>query len=309
VTGPRPQAGEAVTTAFIALGSNLGDRLAHLEAALGELGRDPGTRIHAVSHAYESEPWGVADQPAFANAVASVDFRGEADALLGVLKDIEEHMGRQPAQRYGPRVIDLDILLFGDEEWVSDELTIPHPRMLERDFVVTPLLEIAPDTALPDGSAVTRARVRHGRVTADLGSVPGYERVASMPLGDPAAWEDGAPMPDASSEPLPSYLAEEYRSHPTGPDEGASFEVGEWVAVGPGRVETAGNDASDFDLLMYESFLVEAGIPVRFYPHRPNESTVVWPEIGGVSVRLMVPRGRADEARRMIRELRARDGG
>jgi 2-amino-4-hydroxy-6-hydroxymethyldihydropteridine diphosphokinase len=296
-----------VTVAFIALGSNLGDRLLQLQRALDELARDPGTRILSVSHAYESQPWGVADQPAFANAVTSIDFRGEADVLLSVLKDIEERMGREPSRRFGPRIIDLDILLFGDEEWVSRDLTIPHPRMLERDFVVTPLLEIAPAAALPDGSAVTCEGARHGRVIADLGPIPGWDLAPFAADAGPAEWQPAGPTAAAVSEPAPDYLVDEYRPRPAAAKEdGAPFEVGDWVAVGPGRVEMSGNDPSDFDLFMYESFLLQAGIPVRFYPHRPNEATVVWPEIGGVSVRLMVPRGRVEEARRMVNELGTR---
>jgi 2-amino-4-hydroxy-6-hydroxymethyldihydropteridine diphosphokinase len=153
-----------VTEVYIGLGSNLGDRTGSIAAALRELATVPGVHVLAVSHAYESEPWGVTDQPRFANAVARLDVRGEADAFLAVLKDIEERLGRVSGERFGPRVIDLDVLLF----------VVPHPRMLGRDFVVTPLLEIAPDVALPDGTPVTRLHATAGPVVGDLGPVPGF---------------------------------------------------------------------------------------------------------------------------------------
>jgi 2-amino-4-hydroxy-6-hydroxymethyldihydropteridine diphosphokinase len=163
-----------VTGVFIGLGSNLGDRVGAISDALRELAATPGVHVLGVSHAYESEPWGVTDQPRFANAAARLDVRGEADAFLVVLKGIEQRLGRVPGERFGPRAIDLDLLLFGDEEWDSPELVLPHPRMLERDFVVTPLLEIAPQATLPDGTPVTRLHATAGPVTGDLGPVPGF---------------------------------------------------------------------------------------------------------------------------------------
>lgn len=165
-----------MTEAYLALGSNLGDRLGTMAAALREIAATPGLHVLDVSRAFESEPWGIEDQPPFANAVARLEVRGGALALLGVLKDIEGRLGRVPGTRFGPRAIDLDILTFGEEEWDSPALTIPHPRMLERDFVVTPLLQIAPGAALPDGTPVDRARAPLGRVTGELGPVPGFDR-------------------------------------------------------------------------------------------------------------------------------------
>jgi 2-amino-4-hydroxy-6-hydroxymethyldihydropteridine diphosphokinase len=163
-----------VTQAFIGLGSNLGDRVGSIAAALRELLSTPGVHVLDVSEIVESEPWGVEDQPLFANAVARLDVRGEADVFLRTLKDIEERLGRGEGERYGPRPIDLDILLFGDEEWDSPDLTIPHPRLLERDFAVTPLLSIAPGATLPDGTAVTREHAVAGRIVGGLGAVPGF---------------------------------------------------------------------------------------------------------------------------------------
>lgn len=164
----------AVTEAFVGLGSNLGDRAGTIAAALRALAAIPGVHVLGVSRLYESEPWGVTDQPRFANAVARLDVRGEADAFLAALKDVEVGLGRMPGERFGPRVIDLDLLLFGEEEWDSFELILPHPRMLERDFVVTPLLEIAPHVTLPDGTPVMRLDATEGRIVGDLGPVPGF---------------------------------------------------------------------------------------------------------------------------------------
>jgi 2-amino-4-hydroxy-6-hydroxymethyldihydropteridine diphosphokinase len=160
-----------VTRAFVGLGSNLGDRLAQLGAAVAALDATPGIRVVAVSRAYESEPWGVADQPAFANAVAALDVELAPRELLAVCKRIEAELGRVAGVRFGPRALDIDVLLFGEEAIDSPELTVPHPRLLERDFVVTPLLEIAPDVRLPDGTAPSREGATAGRVTSVLGDV------------------------------------------------------------------------------------------------------------------------------------------
>ncbi len=162
------------TEAYVGVGSNLGDRIGTVTAALEAIEDLPGVYVLDVSHVYESEPWGVTDQPRFANAVARLDVRGEADAIVAALKEIEERLGRVPAEPNGPRAIDLDLLLFGDEEWDSETLTLPHPRLLERDFVVTPLLEVSPDIALPDGTPVVRDLANAGRVVADLGPMPGF---------------------------------------------------------------------------------------------------------------------------------------
>jgi 2-amino-4-hydroxy-6-hydroxymethyldihydropteridine diphosphokinase len=162
-----------VTRAYIGLGSNLGDRLANLSAALTSLAGTCGVRVAGVSSAYESEPWGGVEQPAYANAVAALDVEIEAAALLTVCKRIESELGRTGGVTYGPRPIDLDILLFGDERIETPDLCVPHPRMLERDFVVTPLLEIAAGIVLPDGTTPRRDSAVEGRIMRRLGPVPG----------------------------------------------------------------------------------------------------------------------------------------
>jgi 2-amino-4-hydroxy-6-hydroxymethyldihydropteridine diphosphokinase len=157
-----------MTRAYIGMGANLGDRVVALVAALDELDRVAGVRVVAVSSIYESEPWGMADQPAYANAVAEIETGLDADGLLAACKRIESEAGRVPSDRNAPRPLDLDILLFGDETRSTPQLTIPHPRMTERDFVVTPLLEVAPGVTLPDGSPILRASATLGRVTGVL---------------------------------------------------------------------------------------------------------------------------------------------
>jgi 2-amino-4-hydroxy-6-hydroxymethyldihydropteridine diphosphokinase len=161
-----------VTRAYVALGSNLGDRLATLDAALRALDALPGVRVVASSSVYETEPWGGVEQPPYANAVVALDFEGNALSLLRSCKLIERALGRETGVRFGPRTLDLDLLLFGDEALDTPELTIPHPRMLEREFVVTPLLEIAPRAALPDGRPVTAERAIEGRIKRAMGRLP-----------------------------------------------------------------------------------------------------------------------------------------
>jgi len=130
-----------VTIAYLGLGSNLGTRARNLSAARRRL-RQTGVRILRQSHVIESEPWGVPDQPRFLNQVIEVDWAGTPRRLLRAAKAVEREGGRQRTRRWGPRVIDVDILLFGDERVDEPGLQIPHPRLMERDFVLTPLREL-----------------------------------------------------------------------------------------------------------------------------------------------------------------------
>lgn len=161
---------------FIGLGGNLGDRCATLAHALDRITELPGTRLLAVSGAVESEPWGGVEQPPFANAVARLETALSAPALLAELKRIERALGRTSGVRYGPRPVDLDILLFGDEVWHTDQLTVPHPRLAERQFALLPLLEIAPGASGPGGAPFDPAAATEGRIIARLGTLPGYEQ-------------------------------------------------------------------------------------------------------------------------------------
>ena len=124
----------------IALGSNLGDRLGNLRAAVAGL-EEAMSPITAKSSVWETAPV-PADQPPFFNAVVTMETWRSPQSLLKVLKQIEHDLGRRPERRWGPRPIDLDILFYGDERVETDDLQIPHPRILEREFVLGPLAEV-----------------------------------------------------------------------------------------------------------------------------------------------------------------------
>jgi 2-amino-4-hydroxy-6-hydroxymethyldihydropteridine diphosphokinase len=132
---------------FLGLGSNLGDRDAFLRAALAGLAS--AYQIERVSSVYETAPQLVLDQPFYHNLVCAGRTRLSPRELLHFLKALEQGLGRTPSYRYGPREIDLDLLLYGDQVITTPELTIPHPRMAERAFVLVPLAELAPDLRHP----------------------------------------------------------------------------------------------------------------------------------------------------------------
>lgn len=162
MSAPSPRA----VAAYIGLGSNLGDREAAIGEALGRLAA-LGT-VRDVSSLYETPPWGYEHQPAFLNAVCRLDTFLPALELLRGLKEVERAMGRQPTFRYGPRLIDLDLLLYGDAVLRTPELEVPHPGLPERPFVLVPLAELAPGLVHPT----------LGRSMAELArGVPGRERV------------------------------------------------------------------------------------------------------------------------------------
>ena len=132
---------------YLALGSNLGDRLANLSRALQAL--SPYAAVQRVSPVVETDPWGVLDQPDFLNQVAEAETDLPPLELLAGLKEIERTLGRQPGVRYGPRLIDLDILLYGNVYAELPGLSLPHPRMAERAFVLVPLAALAPHALHP----------------------------------------------------------------------------------------------------------------------------------------------------------------
>jgi 2-amino-4-hydroxy-6-hydroxymethyldihydropteridine diphosphokinase len=137
-------------TAYIALGSNLGDRRAYLDQALEALRRQPGIAVTRVSSIYETEPvGGPPGQGPYLNAVAEVDTGRTADELLRALLDVEAGLGRVRLERDGPRTLDLDLLLYGDLVRADSHLTVPHPRLHERLFVLRPLAEVAPGVVHP----------------------------------------------------------------------------------------------------------------------------------------------------------------
>jgi len=136
--------------AFIALGGNVGDVRATFEQAISMLCRDQSVRLTARSSDYRTPPWGVTDQPPFINAVIGIATDLEPHALLLRMQDCEHALGRDRTKErhWGPRTIDLDLLLYDDRIINDETLTLPHPRMLERAFVLVPFAEIAPDRVI-----------------------------------------------------------------------------------------------------------------------------------------------------------------
>jgi 2-amino-4-hydroxy-6-hydroxymethyldihydropteridine diphosphokinase len=143
---------------YLGLGSNLGDREQHLREGLAGLAGH-GVRVEAVSSAYETEPVGeILDQPDFLNAAARIATGLGPEELLDVCKAIEVEAGRMfGAPRHGPRPLDVDVLLLGEVELADERLTIPHPELTSRRFVLVPLLELDPELALPDGTSLASA--------------------------------------------------------------------------------------------------------------------------------------------------------
>jgi 2-amino-4-hydroxy-6-hydroxymethyldihydropteridine diphosphokinase len=147
-----------VRTGYLGLGSNVGDRAGHLRAAISMLG-ERGVEVGAVSSAYETEPVGeVLDQPDFLNAAVRIRAELGPEELLDVCKAIEMERGRAlDAPRHTPRPLDLDLLLLGDLELSTARLTLPHPEVTSRRFVLVPLLELDPALTLPDGTRLSEA--------------------------------------------------------------------------------------------------------------------------------------------------------
>lgn len=142
-------------TVYIGLGSNLAEPREQLKQALLSLARLPHSDLTHVSRFYGSSPvGGPAGQPDYTNACACLETRLSPETLLDQLQAIERQHGRVRTVRWGPRTLDLDILLFGEYELRTERLIIPHPRLTERAFVLVPLLEIAPELSLPDGTAL-----------------------------------------------------------------------------------------------------------------------------------------------------------
>lgn len=148
---------------YLGLGSNLGDRAANLSEALRRLGALPATHVLQLSPVYETEPVGPIPQGWFLNAVVAVETALRPLELLRAAKEIERDMGREPGPRWGPRLIDIDILLYGSEQLAGDELTLPHPELWNRRFALVPLREL-----LSSGPLATRV----DRRLAELGDNP-----------------------------------------------------------------------------------------------------------------------------------------
>jgi 2-amino-4-hydroxy-6-hydroxymethyldihydropteridine diphosphokinase len=162
-------------TCYLGLGSNVGDREGHLRAALRLL-REHGVEVEATSSLYETEPVGeILDQPDFLNAAVRVSTGLEPERLLDLCKAIEVEQGRMmAAPRHGPRPLDIDLLLMGDLELETERLTLPHPQVTARRFVLVPLLELDPQLTLPDGTRLSEA-------LDGLGEGERVERVGALP--------------------------------------------------------------------------------------------------------------------------------
>jgi 2-amino-4-hydroxy-6-hydroxymethyldihydropteridine diphosphokinase len=165
---------------YLGLGSNLGDRAANLRAALARLG-EAGVALRRLSPLYETEPVGVRDQPWFLNAVAEAETALEPQALLAAAKAVERAVGRTPGPRWGPRAVDVDLLLYGDRQVADAEpwLVIPHPELWRRRFVLVPLADLRPDLLAPDGTSIG------ARIAA----------LAAAEAGAVRAWSDPHPQP------------------------------------------------------------------------------------------------------------------
>jgi 2-amino-4-hydroxy-6-hydroxymethyldihydropteridine diphosphokinase len=147
--------------AYVGVGSNLDDPAAQVGRALDALARIPSSKLIARSPLYRTPPFGAVPQPAFVNAAAGLLTRLAPEELLAALRHLERELGRQPPrERWGPRVIDLDLLVVGQERRVTEVLTLPHPGIVERDFVLYPLADIAPDLEVPGLGRVSTLRER-----------------------------------------------------------------------------------------------------------------------------------------------------
>ncbi len=142
-------------TVYLGLGSNIDNPPVQLEAAVAALRRLPATHVQRISPLYVSKAWGKTDQPDFLNMVVEIDTALPPASLLRAIKQIEAAQGRTPGERWGPRPVDIDILLYDKQEINTPTLVIPHPRMWERAFVVRPLADLAPDLLSSGGTPIT----------------------------------------------------------------------------------------------------------------------------------------------------------
>ncbi|WP_420644594.1 2-amino-4-hydroxy-6-hydroxymethyldihydropteridine diphosphokinase [Candidatus Leptofilum sp.] len=160
-------------TIYLGLGTNLGDRTANLQAAIGGLSEE--LAITAVSPIYQTPPWGVTDQPDFLNLCLAAQTNLSPNDLLTFIKNLEIELGREPAKRWGPRLIDIDLLFYANEIIETERLSIPHPHLPERAFVLRPLADIAPEFVHPvlgETIATLAAKVSDEGIRPYLPAVP-----------------------------------------------------------------------------------------------------------------------------------------
>lgn len=144
--------------AYLGLGSNMGDKKRYLYDAVQMLNHHEGIRIINSSSLYETMPWGYVDQDIFMNLVIQIETSLSPEELLDVCQSIENRLGRVREMKWGPRVIDVDILLYEDQNLITDRLIIPHPHMINRDFVMIPLSEISPQLVIKGKTAIEWAQ-------------------------------------------------------------------------------------------------------------------------------------------------------
>lgn len=154
-----------VQWAFLGLGSNIEDRLGYIQDAVNAINVHPKIRVDAVSSVYETEPVGGPEQDPYLNLVARVATLLSPRKLLAATQQVEHDLGRVRAERWGPRTIDVDILLYGDRVVKRRHIQIPHPRLDQRPFALVPLMEVAPGHRLPDGRSIASILARLAPVT------------------------------------------------------------------------------------------------------------------------------------------------
>src|SRR5688572_5280560 len=162
-----------VQWAFLGLGSNIEDRLDHLQSAVEALDAHPRIRVDTVSSVYETEPVGGPEQDPYLNMVVRTATLLSPRALLAACQDVERGLGRERTVRWGPRTMDVDILLYGSRRIRRRHLQVPHPRLTERPFALVPLMEVAPGKKLPDGRSIAS-------VLAGLAPIEGVVMVGSQ---------------------------------------------------------------------------------------------------------------------------------
>ena len=145
--------------AYLGLGSNLGDRLVNLQGAVARLASEDGVRVDVSSRVWETAPVGGPEQPDYLNSVVRVETDLTPHGLLAACRRVESALGRERIERWGPRTIDVDVLLYDERAIDEPGLVVPHPRIAERAFVVLPLLELDPDPVLPDGRHLVDLRL------------------------------------------------------------------------------------------------------------------------------------------------------
>jgi 2-amino-4-hydroxy-6-hydroxymethyldihydropteridine diphosphokinase len=175
----------------LGLGANLGDRRRTLAAALRRLAEQPGIRVAAVSALYETPPWGKTDQPAFLNAAARIETSLSPRALLDLALEVERSLGRERGERWGPRTLDIDILLFGEEGIDEPGLHVPHPRLHERAFALAPLVDVMPEAEIARRPAAEWLALADSAGMARLAG-PGWQRDAEAQTS-PTSRESGRP--------------------------------------------------------------------------------------------------------------------